>query len=275
MFIISLIALATVVQADDERIATRRRIYDEMPPAVREFYAHPDPPITGILDEVRAIRGMKPELRTMAIEFYRKAAYSSPDLVDTDAEEYLYALGDEPTMKKFVRKYFEEGNTDYGFALREGGNPDVIALIGPYLLRTDDFPNAPGFSVGFMAMLRLGELLDLCENFPPEVLAWIKQVYPRSDKTPECVTRWWLQNKDALIAHQYDKVRPGPVPAQEDGPAAVTDLGKAVTPSKSTPATTAVPVQGVVPFEQSRVWFTVAATIVVFFGAALWWRRRK
>ena len=210
---------AVVYTPEEISIATQK-VLDQMPADIeREIYHH-EPPINTVEDKIRAIRGMDPALRQKLIEFYRKAAYPLPGAVNGLHERSLYELGDMKVIEKHIRKYLQEGDDSYAGSLWEGGNPDIIALVAPYL---SDHSKLPGSRISILPDLDtrrgtaawiLAELSPRCYTLKPELQRWLVKA---SNTRPwnvsaDILETWWKENRVALEAHDYDKVRPAKIP---------------------------------------------------------------
>lgn len=204
---------------EDQVAAAQDKIAREMPAEIyRDIYESPPR-----RDELAHIREKTPEYRKAMIEFTRKMAYPLPGCIEHGWEKGLFMYRDEATVRKFVSKWFEEGDFEhYGKVLGDSGDPEVIRLMGPYLFDGTVVPKHPYFSAHsdiatpknefVAARLVQGTVIAACVEFPEEVRVWNRRlaaIGPPTETRLAILQRWWKENEAAFKAREYDKVKPG------------------------------------------------------------------
>ncbi len=258
-------------------------------------------------DELAHIREKSPEYRQAMIEFARKMAYPLPGCTEHGWEKGLFMYRDEATVRKFVLKWFEEGDFEhYGKVLGDSGDPEVVRLMGPYLFDGTAIPKHPYFSAHsdvatpknhFVAtrFVVQGAAIAACVEFPEEVRVWNRRlaaIGPPMETQLEILQRWWKENEAVFQAREWDKVKPGvleipgmPKSLLVNPPVFDAAVSEPFPPSAANPAvaieqprpvTTTPAVSATEPSTPSTVLLATGAAVAIaaLAGLLVLWKRR-
>ena len=278
---------------EEEVAAAQDKIEKEMPAEIRHVL-YESPPS----NYVERIRGETLEFRQKMIEFARKMAYPLPGCTEHTWEQGLFMYRDEATVRKFVSKWFDEGDmTNYGNYLNQSANPEVIRLAGPYLFDGAIIPESHNYhsplpiakNEELADVLCQGQAIASCVEFPEAVRIWNRRLAatgPPMKTELVILQRWWKENEAAFQAREYGKVKPGvlSIPGMERsvlGYPPNFETADTETPSstatpppaptdKPKPANTASSPQSFTPTSA----LLGAATLALLTGLFIYWKRR-
>lgn len=244
---------------------------------------------------------MTPELRQVMIKFSRKMAYPLPGCTEHGWERGLFMYRDEATVRKFVSKWFDEGERrNYGAYLGDSGDPEVIRLMGPYLFDATGIPNSrdvgdgPIPKNGWVAT-RLGQYQAIasCVEFPEDVRIWSRRLAstaPPGETELAILQRWWKENEAAFQAREYGKVKPGvlSIPGMKRSVMANPPNFETSDAEPSSPPTATTPANKPRPVAAARIasgtqlsapssallWSGAVAAVALITGLLFLWKRR-
>jgi hypothetical protein len=256
-----------------------------------------------------ALRALSPEKQARWITLLRDYDPASPWYTQSDRRELfrqLLALNDRETAQWMIRDYtkLESGNYDLLHALSEWHVPDGIAFIAsqalsnePYIQQGSDGPIS--FSA---ATILLEKMLPNVEALPFPVRQWARNSGPSrmgaakeiwragGDSTEshklasnyvnyrerEIAQLWWRANEKAILAGQWQDVRPGEDFDTPKFRAILAQLGAPKTVGASEPKGTAsdtliVTAGSPAPFSgQSYRWIAVGILAALLATVARW-----
>ena len=218
MISLLLAAVMAVPYTEEELRQATSRIWAEMPPEVRkEMFPDVERP-RGFDAYVKRRRTRPPELKEKFIPWLKRMAYPLPGYVDHVWEGELFLEGDSETAATFVHTYFEQGDYEnYGRLLRDSQNPEVVALIGPYLFDDAAFPKRHHKRPkNWVAELQMLHLIPTCEEFSKPVREWAEQLGEKAEQYAQfgpILREWWKANEAAFRERRYHDVLPGALPA--------------------------------------------------------------